>query len=134
MSWSKVSRRFAVITVTVVHSSTLGKGYPGCSLDLRLPKGHHGCMKMLSGSAQRSLTKVPPLRTVRTARGMSLRWTASEARIDPAHLSRVERGEKQLSVDALYRLAVVLGLKELAALLAPYLHVPEDARRGGKAS
>jgi hypothetical protein len=32
----------------------------------------------------------------------------------------VERGEKQLSVEALARLAGVLGLRDLAKLLAPY--------------
>ncbi|MGH3226792.1 MAG: helix-turn-helix domain-containing protein [Streptosporangiaceae bacterium] len=57
---------------------------------------------------------------MRIAHGLSLRETALRARIDPAHLSRVERGERQLSVDALGRLAEVLGLTELAKLLAPY--------------
>jgi transcriptional regulator with XRE-family HTH domain len=60
------------------------------------------------------------LRAVRIARGMSLRETARRARIDPAHLSRVERGERQPSIDALARLAEALGLDELAKLLAPY--------------
>jgi hypothetical protein len=32
----------------------------------------------------------------------------------------VERGQRQLSVEALARLAQVLGLHELAKLLAPY--------------
>jgi len=41
--------------------------------------------------------------------------------IDPGHLSKVERGEKQLSIEALYRLAVVVGLDELAAQLKPLL-------------
>ena len=69
-----------------------------------------------------ALTKasLPPLRAVRIAHGYSLRDTARRAGIDPAHLSRVERGERQLSVDALARLAEVLGLTELAKLLAPY--------------
>lgn len=51
---------------------------------------------------------------------MSLRDTASRAGIDPGHLSKVERGEKSLSVESLARLAKVLGLTELAHLLAPY--------------
>ena len=63
---------------------------------------------------------VPPLRAVRVAQGLTLREAAHRARIDPAHLSRVERGEKQLSVDALARLAAVLGLRDLSRLLAPY--------------
>lgn len=63
----------------------------------------------------------PPLRAVREARGLGLKHTAGLAQIDPAHLSRVERGEKALSVEALHRLAVVLGLEELARLLRPYV-------------
>jgi transcriptional regulator with XRE-family HTH domain len=54
------------------------------------------------------------------ARGLGLRETAERAGITPAHLSRVERGQRQLSVDALGRLAEVLGLDELVRLLAPY--------------
>lgn len=65
-------------------------------------------------------SSLPPLRAVRVAHGLSLRETARRAGITPAHLSRVERGERQLSVDALLRLAEVLGLKELVKLLAPY--------------
>lgn len=67
--------------------------------------------------------RLPTLRAVRVAHGMTLRETARRAQIDPAHLSRVERGERQLSVDALARLAEVLGLSELAKLLAPYREV-----------
>lgn len=74
---------------------------------------------MLDKSAS-TLGRRPPLRTVRQARGMSLRRVAAEATLDRSHLSRVERGEASLSVDALARLAKVLGLVELAALLAPY--------------
>lgn len=51
---------------------------------------------------------------------MSLRTTAARSGIDPGHLSKAERGEKRLSIDALYRLAVVLELHELAAQLRPY--------------
>lgn len=54
------------------------------------------------------------------ARGLGLRETAERAGMTPAHLSRVERGQRQLSVDALGRLAEVLGLDELVRLLAPY--------------
>lgn len=68
---------------------------------------------------------VPPLRTVRKAQGLSLRTAATRAGIDPGHLSKVERGEKMLSVEALHRLAVVLGLTEFAQMLAQYL--PERA-------
>ena len=64
---------------------------------------------------------MPPLRAVRIAQGRSLRDTARRAGIDPTHLSRVERGAKHLSLDALYRLAIVLELKELQRLLTPYI-------------
>ena len=63
---------------------------------------------------------MPPLRAVRLAHGLSLRETAQRAQIDPGHLSRVERGTARLSVDALGRVADVLGLPELARLIAPY--------------
>ncbi len=62
-----------------------------------------------------------PLRAVRTAQGLGLVRTAREAGLDPAHLSRVERGTAGLSVGSLARLAKVLGLRELARLLEPYV-------------
>ncbi|MFJ2949147.1 helix-turn-helix domain-containing protein [Streptomyces sp. NPDC087226] len=68
-----------------------------------------------------SMRSSSPLRAVRTAKGMGLRTVAAQAHIDPGHLSKVERGEKQLSVEALYRLALVLELRELAGLLRPYI-------------
>lgn len=67
----------------------------------------------------------PPLRAVRLAHGLGLRETAELAGIDPAHLSRVERGGARLSLGSLARLARVLELRELATLLAPYT---EDSR------
>jgi hypothetical protein len=42
------------------------------------------------------------------------------AQIDPAHLSRAERGQGALSIGALLRLARVLGLGELAYHLEQY--------------
>lgn len=63
---------------------------------------------------------VPPLRAVRIAQGKGLREVASRTQIDPAQLSRVERGMGSLSVEALGRLARELDLKELTRLLAPY--------------
>jgi transcriptional regulator with XRE-family HTH domain len=62
----------------------------------------------------------PPLRDVRTAKGLGLNEVARLADIDPAHLSRVERGEARLSLESLARLAHVLELRELAKLLTPY--------------
>lgn len=61
------------------------------------------------------------LRSVREAHGLTLRQTAAAAGIDPAQLSRVERGRQQLSIDALYRLAGVLGLRELRKMIRPYV-------------
>lgn len=61
------------------------------------------------------------LRAAREAKGLSLRAAAERSEIDPGHLSKVERGEKQLSIDALYRLANVVGLDDLASHLKPLL-------------
>lgn len=63
---------------------------------------------------------VPPLRAVRIAQGKGLREVARASQIDPAQLSRVERGRGSLSVEALARLARTLELRELGRLLAPY--------------
>lgn len=64
----------------------------------------------------------PPLRVAREALGLSLRAAARHSGIDPGHLSKVERGEKQLSIDSLYRLAITLELSELVRLLKPYIN------------
>jgi transcriptional regulator with XRE-family HTH domain len=64
--------------------------------------------------------RVPPLRAVRVAHGLSLQNAALRADLDPAHLSRVERGLAGISVDALARLARVYGLTDLARLIDPY--------------
>ena len=64
--------------------------------------------------------RLPPLRAVREAHGLGLREVARRAEIDPAHLSRAERGERTLSLDALLRVSRVLGLRELERLLTPY--------------
>ncbi|NEC90446.1 helix-turn-helix domain-containing protein [Streptomyces sp. SID12501] len=69
----------------------------------------------------------PPIRAVRAARGLTLRTVAQRSGIDPGHLSKVERGEKQLSIESLYRLAVVLDLRELSQLLKPYISERESA-------
>lgn len=73
------------------------------------------------------LRQPPPLRAVRVSRGWTLRQVARESGINPGHLSKVERGEKQLSIESLYRLAVVLELRELSQLLKPYLPGRETA-------
>ena len=81
---------------------------------------------MQNQSADQLTRSVPPLRAVRVAPGLSVRETARRACITPSHLSRVERGERQLSVDALARLPKVLGLGELSKLLAPYREEPRS--------
>lgn len=70
---------------------------------------------------QTQSTQGSTLRAVRLAQGKTLRGTAAKAHIDPGFLSKVERGQKQLSVDALHRLAVVLELRDLARLLEPHV-------------
>jgi transcriptional regulator with XRE-family HTH domain len=74
-------------------------------------------MTELSGDTDH---RVPPLRAVRLAQGLGLREVARRARIDPSNLSRAERGEVRLSIDALCRVAKALGLKDLVRLLEPY--------------
>lgn len=70
----------------------------------------------------RTITETPSaLRTARLNRGLTLVETARRVPIDVSHLSRVERGERHLSLDALARLAEVLGLTELTDALGPYL-------------
>jgi transcriptional regulator with XRE-family HTH domain len=74
---------------------------------------------------------------VRQAQGLSLRKAAERAGIDPGHLSRVERGQGGLSVEALGRLAHVLGLRELERLLRPYganKPVNDDGPAGDRAA
>lgn len=68
-----------------------------------------------------STSNIPPWRAVRQSQGLALRRVARESGLDPAHLSRVERGQSQLSVESMHRLAGVLGLKDLARLLGPYV-------------
>ena len=64
---------------------------------------------------------VSPLRVVRQAHGLGLRDVARRANIDPSHLSKAERGLHALSLPALLRVARVLGLRELAAFIEPYV-------------
>ncbi|MDH2429345.1 helix-turn-helix transcriptional regulator [Sphaerisporangium sp. TRM90804] len=61
------------------------------------------------------------MRAVRIRLGLSLRSVAARAGVDPAQLSRIERGESQLTVDVLYRLATALELHVLVRELEPHL-------------
>ena len=66
------------------------------------------------------------LRAVRESKGLTLVETAKPAGITPAHLSRVERGVRGLSVESLARLAGVLGLRDLEKLLT--VHLEKEVR------
>ena len=65
------------------------------------------------------------LRVIREAKGLTVTETAKRAGIAPAHLSRVERGSRGLSVESLTRLAGVLDLRELERLLMVHMAGPE---------
>jgi transcriptional regulator with XRE-family HTH domain len=66
------------------------------------------------------------LRAIREAKGLTLTDVAKQAGIAPAHLSRVERGRRGLSVESLARVAKVLGLRDLERLLR--VHLEEEGR------
>lgn len=68
----------------------------------------------------RSKPALPHLRAVREAQGLSVREAARRAGLDPTHLSKVERGQANLSIESLNRLAKVLNLRPLAKLLDQY--------------
>lgn len=61
-----------------------------------------------------------PLRAARIANGYGLRETARLVEIDPSQLVRIEKGQGNLTINSLYRLAVVLGLRDLAKHLRPF--------------
>jgi transcriptional regulator with XRE-family HTH domain len=64
------------------------------------------------------------LRAVRQSQGLTLTDVAKRAGVSPGHLSRVERGRRGLSVEALARLAKVLDLRDLERLLRVHLEEP----------
>lgn len=76
--------------------------------------------------ATQAQTSPSGLRSARLAANLSLNAAAKAAQIDPAHLSRVERGQKQLSVAALQRLAIVLGLLDVHAALSRVSDWPSE--------
>jgi transcriptional regulator with XRE-family HTH domain len=65
--------------------------------------------------------RTPRLREIREAQRKGLRETARRIGVDPAYLSRVERGLVKPSLGVLYRLAQELKLEDLAADLAPFV-------------
>jgi transcriptional regulator with XRE-family HTH domain len=64
------------------------------------------------------------LRAVREAKGLTLTDVAKRAGIAPGHLSRVERGQRGLSVESLARVAKVLDLRDLERLLRVHIEEP----------
>lgn len=74
-------------------------------------------MQTQSAAAQ----TVPPLRQLRRAHGVSLRALSERTDIDIAHLSRYERGQSSLSLNALHRIAQVLDLRDLGQLIQPWV-------------
>ena len=61
------------------------------------------------------------LRVFREARGLSSRKAAELAGIDPAQLSRLERGQAGASLNTVLRVAQVLGLRRVREALEPFL-------------
>jgi transcriptional regulator with XRE-family HTH domain len=70
---------------------------------------------------QSTRQQIPHLRAAREQKGFGLNETARRAGIDPAQLSRIERGLAGLTAPTLLRLARVLELRELERLLALYV-------------
>jgi len=95
----------------------------------RLTRSADGCYRFVVQMSQHECRLLGRLREARTAQGLSLRETAKAADIDPAHLSRVERGLANLSVHKLSQLAGVLGLHDLMAGLQDLASPDEEAGR-----
>jgi transcriptional regulator with XRE-family HTH domain len=70
------------------------------------------------------------MRSVRVARGWTLEKLAVESGVSVGQISLIERGLLMPRLDTLYRLAVALGLTEMAEMLHPYL----GNKRGGTAA
>lgn len=60
------------------------------------------------------------LRQLREASGQSLRSVARRSGVDPAHLSRIERGQVNPSLATLRRILATIGNSDLSALLGLY--------------
>ena len=74
------------------------------------------------------------IRALREAHGISLRELARRTGKDKGHWSRIERGERPLSLPMLVALAQALGLRELVKALRPFVgHDPEPTARHGHA-
>lgn len=78
-------------------------------------------MSQTLSSDRKSPEDPSSLRDIRKARGQSLRDISDRTGIHKSQLSRFERGEGGLSLNALHRLARALGNSDLADQLAPYV-------------
>jgi transcriptional regulator with XRE-family HTH domain len=77
--------------------------------------------------------EISRLRAVRLAQNKTLRAVARQAKVDAAYLSKVERGLQRPSVDFLFAVSRVLGLKNVTDALSAVLIAgtsPAGARRG----
>jgi transcriptional regulator with XRE-family HTH domain len=66
------------------------------------------------------------LRAVREAQGKGLRATARKAEIDPAYLSRIERGLQRPSLPVLLAILRELDLKDPASVIERFWEDPEE--------
>ena len=73
--------------------------------------------------SRRTAEKVPPLRAIRQARGLSLAEAARRANLDVSYLWRIEVGDRMPSLRLLARLAEVYGDERLGRQLDPYVRV-----------
>jgi transcriptional regulator with XRE-family HTH domain len=65
------------------------------------------------------------LRATREAQGKSLRQLSRETGIDPANLSRIERGLQRPSLEALVRIGQALGLRNLVDTIGLFVEPRE---------
>jgi len=93
-----------------------GEGASAASMgaDAAGPTGDRGQPPSAGGPAE---AFGPWLRQLRVARGFSQQALADQLGVSPAHLSRVESGEKRLSEDGLRRVSSRLGVSPVEAAL-----------------
>lgn len=63
----------------------------------------------------------PDIRSARLNRNWSLRRLSEISGVDDSYISRLERGAATPSVDALFRLACALELRDVVRTLSPYV-------------
>jgi GTP cyclohydrolase I len=88
--------------------------FVGTAGDASASKGRAGAPSHVGGAAE---AFGPWLRQLRTARGFSQQALADQLGVSPAHLSRVESGDKRLSEDGLRRVSALLGVSPVETAL-----------------